>query len=94
MVNVNGMGNTRHWRFSRNLSFAWLAIDRDFLLLEIATVLLVDQDEVEVVSRAELLVHVAEGRGEVETTQEESDGDGLSYACGEECLAQRDGGER
>lgn len=79
MVHVDGMGDVCHWRFAGNLSFTWLAVDGDFLLLEIASVLLVDQDEVEVVPCAELLVHVPEGGREVEAAQEESNRDGFSY---------------
>jgi len=41
---------------------------RTHLLLEVPPVLFVDEDEVEVVARAELLVDVAEGRSEVEAT--------------------------
>ena len=41
------------------------------LLLEVPPVLLVDEDEVEIISCAELLVHVAEGRREVEAAEEE-----------------------
>jgi hypothetical protein len=94
VVNVDGMGDARHWRFAGDLSFAWLAVDGDFLLLEVAPVLFVDEDKVEVVSRAEFLVHVAEGGGKVEATQEESDGDGLSYTRGMEQSAQRMRGKR
>jgi len=36
------------------------------LLLEVTPVLFVDEDEVEVVPRAELLIDVAEGRGQVD----------------------------
>ena len=43
-----------------------------YLLLEVPPVLLVDENEVEVISCAELLVHVAEGRREVEAAEEES----------------------
>ena len=50
------------------------------LLLEVPPVLLVDEDEVEVISRAELLVHVAERRRQVEAPEEEPDGDRLAYA--------------
>lgn len=91
MVNVDGVGDARHWRFAGNLSFAWLAVDGDFLLLEVAPVLFVDEDEVEVVSRAEFLIHVAERGGKVEATQEESDGDGLSYRRGARNSAQNMG---
>ena len=48
------------------------------LLLEVPPVLLVDEDEVEVISRAELLVHVAERRREVEATEEEAYWDRLA----------------
>ena len=49
-------------------------------MLEVPPVFLVDEDEVEVISRAELLVHVAERRRQVEAPEEESDGDRLAYA--------------
>ena len=42
------------------------------LLLEVPPVLLVDEDEVQVISCAELLVHIAEGRRKVEAAEEES----------------------
>lgn len=41
--------------------------------LEVSPVLLVDEDEVEVVARAELLVDVAEGWGELEPAEEQPD---------------------
>jgi hypothetical protein len=57
--------------------------------LEIPSVLLVDQDQVEVVARAELFVDVAEGGSELEPAEEESDRyclacrcrRGVSFAC-------------
>ena len=49
------------------------------LLLEVPPVLLVDENEVEVISRAELLVHVPERRREVEAAQEEPYGDRLAW---------------
>ena len=52
------------------------------LLLEVPPVLLVDEDEVEVISRAELLVHVAERRREVEATEEEPYWDRLAWRGG------------
>ena len=51
------------------------------LLLEVPPVLLVDEDEVEVISRAKLLVHVAERRRQVEAPEEEPDGDRLAYVA-------------
>lgn len=50
----------------------------DFLLLKVASVFLVDEDEVEVVARAELFVDVAEGGRELKAAEEEADGDGLA----------------
>ena len=50
------------------------------LLLEVPPVLLVDEDEVEVISGAELLVHVAERRCEVKAAEEEAYRDGLPCA--------------
>ena len=38
----------------------------------------IDEDEVEIVSCAELLIHIAERRGEVEPAEEEADGDCLA----------------
>lgn len=52
-------------------------IDSDFLLFEIPPILLVDEYQVEVIPRAELLVDVSERWGEFEPAQEETDGDGL-----------------
>ena len=49
------------------------------LLLEVPPVLLVDEDEVEVISRAELLVDVPERRREVEATQEQPYRDRLAW---------------
>ena len=40
------------------------------LLLKVPPVLLVDEDEVEVISRAELLVHVSECGRKIEATEE------------------------
>ena len=47
------------------------------LLFEVPPVLLVDEDEVEVVPYAELLVHLAESRRELEAAQEQPYRDGL-----------------
>lgn len=52
---------------------------RTYLLLEIASVLLVDKDQVKVVSSAELLVHVAERRSELKSSKEQSNGDRFAY---------------
>ena len=49
------------------------------LLFEVPPVLLVDEDEVEVVPYAELLVHLAESRRELEPAKEESNRD--DFAC-------------
>lgn len=46
--------------------------------LEVPPVLLVDQDQVEVVPRRELLVDVAEGRSELEAAEEQSNRDRLA----------------
>jgi len=53
------------------------------------SVLFVDEDQVEVVPRRELLVDIPEGRCELETSEEESDGDGL--ACDEGEGREREG---
>ena len=50
------------------------------LLLEVPPVLLVDEDEVEVISRAELLVHVPECWREVEPSKEQAYRDRLACA--------------
>lgn len=50
------------------------------LLLEIASLLVVDQHQVEVVAHRELLVDIPHGGGELVARQEEPDGDGLT--CG------------
>jgi hypothetical protein len=55
--------------------------DRYLVLLEVPSVLLVDEDQIEVVSGGELLVDVSEGRGEFEPAEEESDRD--RFACAE-----------
>ena len=52
-------------------AYLWYPENSDLLLLEVSPVLLIDEDEVEVISRAELLIHVAERRREVEAPQEE-----------------------
>ena len=52
-----------------------------YLLLEVPPVLLVDEDEVEVVARAELLVHVAERRRQIEPAEEQADRDRLPCAA-------------
>ena len=70
--------NTIHRRNLTPKTHLWYPVDRDLLLLEVPPVLLVDEDEVEVISRAELLVHVAERRRQVEAPEEESDGDRLA----------------
>lgn len=49
-------------------------------VLEVSSVLLVNEDQVEVVAGGELFVDVAEGWSELEATEEESDGD--RFACG------------
>jgi len=49
-------------------------------VLEVAAVLLVDEDQVEVVARRELLVDVAERRRELEPAQEQPDRDRLACA--------------
>ena len=53
----------------------WGKNGRTHLLLEVPPVFFVDEDEVEVVARAEFLVDVAEGRSEVEAAEEETYGD-------------------
>lgn len=45
-------------------------LDSTDLLLEVASVLFVDEDEVEVVARAELFVHIAECRCQVKPAEE------------------------
>ena len=52
---------------------------KTYLLLEVPPVLLVDENEVEVVSRAELLVDVSERRREVEAAQEQPYWDRLAW---------------
>jgi len=51
---------------------------RYFLLLEIPPILLIDQYQIQVIPRRELLVHVSEGWSELEATEEQSDGDSLA----------------
>ena len=57
----------------------WYPEDGDFLLFEVASVLLVDEDEVQVVPRAELLVDITERRREVESAEEQPDRNRLSW---------------
>lgn len=45
-------------------------LDGTYLLLEVAPVLFVDEDKVEVVARAELFVHIAECRCQVKPAEE------------------------
>lgn len=45
------------------------------LLLEVTSVLFVDEDEVEIITRAELLVHVAERRRQVKPAQKQPNRD-------------------
>ena len=55
----------------------WYPENSNLLLLEVPSVLFVYEDEVEVISRAELLVHITERRREVEAAKEEPYRDGL-----------------
>ena len=71
--------NTIHRRNLTPKTHLWYPVDRDLLLLEVSPVLLVDEDEVEVVAGRELLVHVPEGRREVEAAEEEAYGDGFAW---------------
>jgi len=50
----------------------------DFLLLEVATVILVDEDEVEVILDTEFRLDVPVCRSEIELVEEETDGDALA----------------
>ena len=49
------------------------------LLFEISSVFFVNQNQVEIVLHAKLLIHILQSRGEVVATQEQSDGNSLSY---------------
>ncbi len=42
-----------------------------YLLLEVSTILLIDEYQVEIVSRAELLVYITKGRGQLEPSQKQ-----------------------
>ena len=55
-----------------------LTIEDDLALLEVATGVFVNEDERKVVASRVLLVHLAEGWGEVEAAEEETDGDCLA----------------
>jgi len=52
--------------------------ESDFLLLEVATVILVDEDEVEVILDTEFRLDVPVCRSEIELVEEEAHGDALS----------------
>jgi hypothetical protein len=49
------------------------------LLLEVTPVFLVNEHQVEVVSCAELLVHITKGRSELETAKEQPYRNGFAY---------------
>ena len=70
--------NTIHRRNLTPKTHLWYPVDRDLLLLEVSPILFIDKDEIEIVTRAELLVQIAEGRSEVEAAQEEADRDRLA----------------
>lgn len=55
-----------------------IAKDGNLLLLEIPPALLIYQNQIQVIPRAELLVDVSEGRCEFKATQEQSDGNGFA----------------
>jgi len=50
----------------------------NFLLLEIALLILVDEDQIEIILERELVVDVAVGWGQIEWTQKEADWNRLS----------------
>ena len=52
-----------------------------YLLLEVSPILLINQDQVEVVSYTELLVHLAERWCQVEATEEQANGNGFTCAA-------------
>lgn len=52
---------------------------RSYLLLEVSSVLLVNKDKIEVISDAELLVDFSESWRQIESTEEQTDRDCLSY---------------
>lgn len=51
-------------------SILWYSEYSNLLLFEIPSVLLVDENKIEIVSDAKFLINVAEGRCQVETTKE------------------------
>ena len=55
------------------------AVSGGYLLFEVAALLLVDQNQVEVVAHGELLIHVPHGGRHLVAGQEQPDGDGLSW---------------
>lgn len=50
-----------------------------YLLLEVTSVLFVDEDEVKIITRAELFVHVAECRGQVKPAQKQPNWDRFAW---------------
>lgn len=57
-----------------------------YLLLEIAPLLLIDENQVEVVAHRKLLVDVPHGRRHLVARKEQPDGDGLSYRTASQTL--------
>ena len=65
-----GEGDKTHFRYPKN---------SDFLLFKVTPIFLVDQNQVEIISRAELFVHIAEGWRQVKASEEQTDG--YSFTC-------------
>lgn len=65
-----------------NLSYSLLILrnpeDRDLLLLKVSPILLINQDEIQVIPCAELLVDIPERRCQFESSQEQPDRNGLA----------------
>ncbi len=59
-------------------AYLWYPEDRNLLLLKVSPVLLVNENKIQVVAYAELLVHFTEGWCEVEAAEEETNGYGFS----------------
>jgi len=66
-INVQNKGSVTIECMSR--SILWYPENGDLLLLEITSILFVNKHEIEIISRAELFVHITEGRCQIESTQ-------------------------
>lgn len=82
-INIKQLIDMQH---AHNEASAVLLIRRNsggfqstYLLLEVAPLLLINENQVEVVAHRKLLVDVPHGRRHLVAREEQPDGDGLSY---------------